>query len=90
VSHDPWTYFGLWSGRDIQKVSVLLTSIEARFETFQRDETEERLKDWCAWDPAASNPNTGFDLYIHDEDLEKVGYKIVEMFPERKFENETK
>ena len=89
MSHDPWTYFGLWGERDVKKASTLLTSLGVRFEIFDQHETEKRLKDWCAWDPTSTNPNTGFNLYIHDEDLDKVGYKIVEMFPERKFEKAT-
>jgi hypothetical protein len=43
------------------------------------------LEDWCAWDATAENPYTGFDLWICFADLQKLGTKLVEKFPERKF-----
>lgn len=85
MANIPETYFGLWSARDIQKVSDLLTHLGVRFTVQERDSTEEVLKEWCAWDSTSPNPSAGFDLWIYSEDLPKVGYKIVEMFPERKF-----
>jgi hypothetical protein len=85
MSHSPLTYFGLWSARDIQKVSELLSLLQARFEVNECDAPQEMLQAWHAWDPCAQNPNIGFDLWVFSDDLPKVGYKVVEMFPERKF-----
>jgi hypothetical protein len=85
LTSEPVTYFGLWSGRDIQRVSELLSSLNVRFEVAEFDTTEEILRDWLAWDPASSRPNLGFDLWIRSADLDAVGDKIVAMFPERKF-----
>lgn len=85
MSYVPTTYFGLWSAKDIQRVSALLSQLEVRFEINEYEASQEMLEDWCAWDDSAASPNTGFDLWIFTDDLDKVGYKIVEMFPERKF-----
>jgi hypothetical protein len=56
-----------------------------RYEVNERVEDQEILEDWCAWDVTAMEPNIGFDLWIWSSDLPKVGSKIVEIFPERKF-----
>ncbi|MGO9340432.1 MAG: hypothetical protein ACLPY1_23405 [Terracidiphilus sp.] len=84
-SDEPSAYFGLWSARDIREVSDLLTRLGVRFETNEFKATEDVLKDWCAWDETSANPNTGFDLWVHSDDLPTVGTAIVDMFPERKF-----
>ena len=85
MGSEPATYFGLWSARDIQKVSDLLTQLNVRFDTNEYDATEEVLRDWCAWDATSPNPNAGYDLWIHSDGLTIVDTKIVDMFPERKF-----
>ncbi len=85
MADEPVTYFGLWSARDIRKVSDLLKHLKVRFETNEFNATEEVLREWCAWDSTSPNPNTGFDLWIHSHDLPMVDAKIVDMFPERKF-----
>ena len=81
----PWTYFGLFSSAKLRLVSELLSSLGARFYSDKVQETEERLKDWSAWDPSAEQPHQGHELWVCSEDLEKVGDRIVKMFPERKF-----
>lgn len=85
MANDPFTYFGLWSGREIQRASDLLVSLQVRFETGKFTTTEEDLREWCAWDATSPDPYTGFNLWIHSDDLPMVGTKIVDMFPERKF-----
>jgi len=82
---DQWTYFGLWSAKDVQRVSQLLTSLGARFEIDEVQTDQGDLEHWCAWDPTAADPNTGYHLWIHINDLSKVGEKVVGMFSERKF-----
>ncbi len=82
---DLWVYYGLWSAKDIERVSTLLKSLDVRFYTQETTESEERLQNWCAWDPTSPQPFVGYDLWIHEEDTEKVGFQIVNMFPERKF-----
>src|SRR5690348_14747094 len=57
---EPMTYFGLWSGRDIQKVSELLSSLNVRFEVSELNAAEDVLREWLAWDLASSRPNLGF------------------------------
>ncbi len=81
----PWTYFGIWSVRDFRRVLELLHSLGVRIQTYELEETKERLEAWCAWDSLCSNPNTAIDLWIHDDDVVKVGDRIVNEFPERKF-----
>ena len=81
---DPLTYFGLWSGKDIHRVSGLLRDLGVRFEvTNDRVLDERRLRSWNAWDQTAEDPYAVFDLWIHNEDLSLVGNTIVDHFPER-------
>ncbi len=64
----------------------MLDGLGARYEVMPEDGVDQkRLKDWCAWDASAENPNVGYHLDIWSEDLPKVSDKIVSMFPERKF-----
>ena len=84
-SGDPWTYFGVYSETQIARVSQLLRNIGAEFRVDVQEQSEDRLKEWTAWDPSAQNPREGHELWIHRRDLDKVGTKIVEMYPERKF-----
>jgi hypothetical protein len=80
------TYFGVYSAAQAARVSELLLSLGARFEFVRQEQDEARLKAWTAWDPTASNPREGHELFIHSDDLDKVGTAIVEMYPERKFD----
>lgn len=86
MGNDPWTYFGLWPKRDIERVQALLVSLDVRSQVNEVRESQERLMAWHAWDATSDDPHLGYDLRIHREDLDVVGTKIVEMFPERKFE----
>ncbi len=78
------TYFGVYSTSQAARVSELLESLSVRFEFVRQEQDEERLKAWTAWDPDASNPREGHELFIHSDDLDTVGTKIVDMYPERK------
>ena len=80
------TYFGVFSAAQAARVSELLESLGVRFEFVRQEQDEERLKAWTAWDPAAASPLEGHELFIHSDDLDKVGTTIVDIFPERKFE----
>ena len=60
--------------------------MSVRFEFVRQEQDEERLKAWTAWDPDASNPREGHELFIDSDDLDTVGTKIVDMYPERKFD----
>ena len=82
---EPSTYFGVWSAAKLAVVSELLSSLGVRFGSVPGRYTEEALREWEAWDPAAADPFIGYDLWLRSDDLEKVGYSIVERFPERKF-----
>jgi hypothetical protein len=79
------TYFGVWSAAQAARISELLESLGVRYEFVVEVQSEERLREWTAWDPAATNPHEGHELWIHADDLDKVGTRIVEMYPERKF-----
>jgi hypothetical protein len=80
------TYFGVYSASQVARVSELLESLGVRFEFVRQEQDEERLKAWTAWDPNASNPREGHELFIHSDDLDTVGTKIADMYPERKFD----
>jgi hypothetical protein len=79
------TYFGLWSAKKIRQVSELLRALSVRHEAQEEKADQNILEAWCAWDATAENPHIGFGLWIWTADLLKVGLKIVEAFPERKF-----
>lgn len=85
VVKNPTTYFGLWSATKVKAVSELLRHLGVSFEVDKERVDQERLEQWCAWDPTADEPHLGFNLWIRTSDLEKVGTKIVDAFPERKF-----
>lgn len=81
------TYFGLWSARDIHTVSILLEDLRVRFEiNAEHNLPEDRLEAWLAWDQSTQDPHTGFHLWIQDDDLPRLGTRIVDLFPLRKFE----
>jgi hypothetical protein len=83
-SSDPWTYFGLFSNDQFAAVSQMLTSKGIEYYEVKTLETEERLKAWAAWDASSRESKEGHELFVYDEQLEKLGTSIVEMFPERK------
>jgi hypothetical protein len=80
------TYFGVYSASQAARVSELLEGLGVRFEFRREEQSEDRLRAWTAWDPKASNPREGHELYIHSADLDTVGTKIVDMYPERRFD----
>lgn len=82
---DHSTYFGVWSAAHAARLCELLESLGVRYEFVVHAQSEERLRDWTAWDSTAANPHDGHELFIHSDDLGKVGTRIVEMYPERKF-----
>jgi hypothetical protein len=82
---DQTTYFGLWSGAQRARVPQLLSSLDVRFEFQEVQESEERLRAWCAWDESSAQTLTGYELSVYNADIEKLGTKLVELFPERKF-----
>src|SRR5262249_54868714 len=80
------TYFGLFSGAQRANVITLLEGLRVRY-TFQEvRETEERLRAWTAWDDSSSAALVGYELFVNNADLDKLGTKLVELYPERKFE----
>lgn len=86
---DPFNnYFGLWSAKDIRRVSELLDSLGVRFQIDEIEASQDRLENWHAWDPASPKPYVGHDLWIHEDDRAKVGGHIVAMFPERRFRDD--
>jgi hypothetical protein len=75
------TYFGVYSETQAARLAELLESLGVRYKFTLEDQDEERLRAWKAWDPTVSKPHEGHELYIHDDDLVKVGTRIVEMYP---------
>jgi hypothetical protein len=80
------TYFGVFSAPQAVHVSCVLDSLGVRYEFVPEGQSEERLRAWSAWDPSAAKPNEGHELFIHSDDLDKVGTTIIDMYPERRFE----
>ncbi|HEY1710213.1 MAG TPA: hypothetical protein VGG10_18225 [Rhizomicrobium sp.] len=80
------TYFGLWPKRKLETVSTLLNELGVRYEVTEFPTDRETLVNWEAWDSSADNPMMGYDLWIFTDDLPKIGTRIVELFPERKFD----
>ena len=79
------TYFGLFSGRQKAEVIKLLEALRVRFTFYEVTETEERLRAWTAWDDSSSGSLVGYELFVSDADLDRLGTKLVELYPERKF-----
>ena len=77
------TYFRVFSAVQAARVSELLNGLGVRYEFIPKEQDEERLNAWGAWDPTAANPHEGQELYIHSDDLDTVGFRIVELYPER-------
>lgn len=81
----PATYFGLYSPMQRSQLIALLSSLGIRFQFVGTTESEEQLREWTAWDESSASTLAGFHLYILSSDLDKLGTKLVELFPERKF-----
>jgi hypothetical protein len=79
--------FGTWSAKDARRCADLLDSLGVRFKIYEREETQDVLENWHAWDPSSSTPLIGHLIWVHEEDRAKVGDNLVNMFPERKFED---
>jgi hypothetical protein len=75
------TYFGVWSAVQAARISELLNGLGVRYEFIPQEQDEERMKAWGAWDPTAGNPQEGQELFIHSDDLDTVGYRIVDLYP---------
>jgi hypothetical protein len=82
---NPTTYFGLYSDKQRVQLLELLTSLGIRFEFVLAHESEETLREWTAWDESSADTCEGFHLFILSAHLEKLGTKLVELFPDRKF-----
>jgi hypothetical protein len=79
--------FGTWSAKDAGRCAALLKTLGVRFKIYESEETQEVLEAWHAWDPSSPMPHVGHLIWVHEEDFGKVGDNIVNMFPERKFED---
>ena len=82
---DDTAYFGLYSDSQRARVVPLLESLGVRFEFIPVQESEERLRTWTAWDESSAATLEGFELFVRSADLDKLGTKLVELYPERKF-----
>ncbi len=79
------TYFGLYSRNQRARVIELLASLGVRSKFLAVQASEERLRAWTAWDESSATTHEGFELWICSLDLDKLGTKLVELYPERKF-----
>jgi hypothetical protein len=66
-------------------VIELLASLGVRSKFLAVQASEERLRAWTAWDESSATTHEGFELWICSLDLDKLGTKLVELYPERKF-----
>jgi len=48
-------------------------------------DSEERVREWLAWDAENADPCTIHELWIRSSDCEKVGTRIVDLYPGRRF-----
>ena len=86
TEEDDATYFGLFSANQHAEVIRLLDGLRIRY-TFEKvNETDERLRAWTAWDDSSSASLVGYDLFVNSADLDRLGTKLVELYPERRFE----
>jgi hypothetical protein len=81
----PATYFGLYSPKQRAQLVELLDSLRIQFEFVATRESEGRFREWAAWDESSAQALEGYELFVLTSDLEKLGTKLVEMFPERTF-----
>jgi hypothetical protein len=79
------TYFGLWPAAKLVRARELLSAAGIRYEIPEYVTDQAHLEAWSAWDPDATNPHLGFDLWIWTEDVSRLGTKLVDAFPERRF-----
>jgi hypothetical protein len=84
---DRSTYFGSLSAKQRAEVAALLTSLAVRFEFLQVEETEERLRAWKAREESSASTNKGYEPFVAKADLDRLGSKLVELYPERKFDS---
>lgn len=82
---NPSTYFGLYSPKQRSQLVALLSSLGIRFEFVATRESEERFREWTAWDESSAASLEGYELFILSSYLDKLGTKLVDLFPERKF-----
>ncbi len=79
------TYFGMYSFEQRNRVSQRLASLQVNFYFEPCVTTEDRAREWTAWDLASPNPMECYDLWVHSADLDRLGTTIVDMYPERRF-----
>lgn len=77
---DPWTYYGLYSENQISRAEELLKSKEINFYKVKIQETEERLRAWSAWDESSCDSKEGYELWVHDKDVERLGNALADLF----------
>jgi hypothetical protein len=80
------TYFGIWSAEKMRQASILLSALGVRYEVREEEADRKTLEAWCAWDASAERPTIASHLWIWTADLPRLGTKIVEAFPERRFD----
>ncbi len=85
MDDDPWTFFGTWSLKDKLVVESILNRLEVNFHVTESAEGEEILRGWYAWDPEAENPHMGYHVWVHNDDIHKIGNELKDNFPEREY-----
>jgi hypothetical protein len=84
LTFDNSTYFGLFSRKQRTEVDSLLTALGVRYEFEEAHLTEQQLRDGMAWDDSSAGSLVGYDNFVHNDDLNILGMKLVELYPERK------
>jgi len=80
---DPWTFSGTWSLKDKIVVESILAGLNVKFHVTESPEDEKLLQNWSAWDPEAENPNVGYGVWVHNDDIRKIGNELLDRFPEK-------
>ena len=79
------TYFGVFPAAQAARISQMLDGLAVRYEFVVQVQSEERLRAWMAWASDGAVPHHGHELFIHSDDLDTVGERILELYPERQF-----
>jgi hypothetical protein len=79
-SDDPWTFFGTWSKRDIEKIRELLQPKGIDYYTNSYIADKEVIVESYAWDESAENPYFVEDLWIFDFHIPKIGNILKKIF----------
>ena len=77
------TEFGYFSKAQSDRLVDVLSAREVEFFLDEATDAEDVLRRWGAWDEAVADPTRVYGLSVRDDNLDRLGTIIFEMFPER-------